>query len=202
MRRLSLLVLLLFPAALLAQSKPATTAPTPPPRIAQNGTVKQMFVDGKPFIMLAGELHNSSASSVEYMKPIWDHLAKLNLNTVLGTVSWELLEPEEGKFDFSLVDAQIQEARKRNMRLGFIWFGAWKVASSPAPVWVKKDPARFPLLVTRPAAGGRGGGRGRERPLQRLAERVRRAERGGRRASLRGAYARTFARSTRSTPSF
>ena len=133
MRRLPIVAAILIPGALLAQSKPPARASSPLPRIAQNGAVKQMFVDGKPFIMLAGELHNSSASSVEYMKPIWDHLAKLNLNTVLGVVSWELLEPEEGKFDFSLVNAQIQEARKRNMRLGFIWFGAWKVASGPAP---------------------------------------------------------------------
>jgi hypothetical protein len=160
MRCLPVFAAILIPAALLAQSKPAAKGAIAPPRIAQNGAVKQMFVDGKPFIMLAGELHNSSASSVEYMKPIWDHLAKLNLNTVLGTVSWELLEPEEGKFDFTLVDAQIREARKRNMRLGLIWFGAWKVASGPAPVWVKKDPARFPLLVTRPAAGRGGAGRG------------------------------------------
>jgi hypothetical protein len=45
------------------------------PQIRQNSAVKQLYVDGKPFIMLAGELHNSSASSVEYMKPIWDKLA-------------------------------------------------------------------------------------------------------------------------------
>ncbi|MEO8593977.1 MAG: DUF5597 domain-containing protein [Candidatus Solibacter sp.] len=141
------------------QVSPAKPA-APLPRIAQNGAVKQMFVDGKPFLMLAGELHNSSASSVEYMKPIWDHLAKLNLNTVIGTVSWELLEPEEGKFDFSLVDAQIQEARKRQMRLAFVWFGSYKVSSGLVPVWIKKDPARFPLQVIKPATGGRGGGRG------------------------------------------
>src|SRR5271166_2982500 len=73
---------------------------------SQNGEVKQFFVDGKPFIMLAGELHNSSASSTEYMQPIWERLAALHLNTVIGTASWELVEPEEGKFDFSLVDAQ------------------------------------------------------------------------------------------------
>ncbi len=119
-----------------------------------------MFVDGKPFVMLAGELHNSSASSVEYMKPIWDRLAGLNLNTVIGTVSWELTEPEQGKFDFSLVDAQIREARRHDMRLGLIWFGSWKVSSGFAPVWIKKDPARFPLLVIHPTSGGRGGGRG------------------------------------------
>ena len=45
--------------------------------------------------MLGGELHNSSGSSLEYMQPIWPRLAKLNLNTVLATVSWELLEPED-----------------------------------------------------------------------------------------------------------
>ena len=65
----------------------------------------RLFVDNQPYIMLAGELHNSSASSVEYMKPIWDKLGAMHLNTVIGTVSWELIEPEEGRFDFSLVDA-------------------------------------------------------------------------------------------------
>ena len=46
----------------------AQTAPLP--QIRQNGAVKQFFVDGKPFIMLAGELHNSSSSSIEYMRPV------------------------------------------------------------------------------------------------------------------------------------
>ena len=70
-------------------------------QIRQNGSVKQFFVDDKPFIMLSGELHNSSPSSIEYMRPIWDKLSALHLNTVIGAVSWELVEPKEGKFDFS-----------------------------------------------------------------------------------------------------
>jgi len=99
-----------------------------------------MIVDGRPFLLLAGELHNSSASSVEYMTPIWDKLAAMNINTVIGTMSWELAEPEEGKFDFSLVDAQIQEARKHNVRLGLIWFATWKNANADyAPLWVKEE---------------------------------------------------------------
>jgi len=118
------------------------------PQIRQNGEVKQLFVDGKPFIMLAGELHNSSASSIEYMVPIWDRLSALHLNTVIGTASWELIEPEEGKFDFSLVDAQIKEARQRKMRLVLIWFATWKNAgSSYVPYWVKADRKRFPPMV-------------------------------------------------------
>ena len=70
----------------------AQTAPLP--QLRQNGAVKQFFVDDKPFIMLSGELHNSSASSIEYMLPIWDKLAALHLNTVIGAVSWELVEPK------------------------------------------------------------------------------------------------------------
>ena len=121
------------------------------PALKKNGAVTQMFVDGKPFLMLAGELHNSSASSIDYMKPIWNHLSELNLNTVIGTVNWELLEPEEGKFDFTLVDAQINEARVRNMRLVLIWFATWKNATSTyAPLWVKLDTRRFPRVATKP----------------------------------------------------
>jgi hypothetical protein len=132
----------------------AQTAPLP--QIRQNGAVKQFLVDDKPFIMLSGELHNSSASSIEYMRPIWDKLEALHLNTVIGTASWELVEPEEGKFDFSLVDAQIKAARQRKMRLVLIWFGTWKNAgSSYVPHWVKADPKRFPPMVlhVRPDGG-------------------------------------------------
>src|SRR4051794_24795197 len=96
------------------------------PHLEKNGPATRLVVDGKPFLMLGGELHNSSASSLEYMQPIWPRLAKLNLNTVLATVSWELLEPEEGKFDFALVDGLVRDARRNNLKLVFLWFGSWK----------------------------------------------------------------------------
>jgi len=124
------------------------------PQIRQKGALKQFFVDNKPFIMLAGELHNSSASSVDYMKPIWDKLAVMGLNTVIGTVSWELLEPAEGKYDFSLVDAQIRNAQQQNMKLVLIWFATWKNAgASYVPRWVKADRKRFPPMVLKIRSG-------------------------------------------------
>lgn len=139
----------------LAAAQPAQTAQPRPaaplPRLQKNGVATQMMVDGKPFIMLAGELHNSSASNAEYMKPIWNKLASLHLNAVIGTASWELVEPKEGQFDFALVDAQIQEAHRRNMRLVLIWFGSWKNATSTyVPMWVKTNQKRFPRIVTKP----------------------------------------------------
>jgi Domain of unknown function (DUF5597)/Beta-galactosidase len=135
-------------SALLTAAALGAQHAAPLPVIKQNGALKQLFVDNRPFIMLSGEMRNSTASSVEYMKPVWDNLAALHLNTVIGTVSWELIEPEEGHFDFRLVDAQIHEARRRNMRLVLIWFGTYKTAhSSYVPHWVKADRKRFPPMV-------------------------------------------------------
>ena len=97
--------------------------------------------------MLGGELHNSSTSSLDYMQPIWPKLASLNLNTALSAVSWELIEPEEGKFDFTLVDAMLKGARESNLHLVLLWFGSWKNGLSHyAPYWVKKDFNRFPRV--------------------------------------------------------
>jgi beta-galactosidase GanA len=122
-------------------------AQTDHPCLQKKGTTTQLIVDGKPFLILGGELGNSSFTSLEYMAPIWPKLVAMNLNTVLAPVYWELIEPDEGKFDFELYDQLIQEARKHNLKLVLLWFGSWKNSmSSHAPSWVKKDEERFPRV--------------------------------------------------------
>jgi hypothetical protein len=124
------------------------------PHLERQGTAVRLIVDGKPFLILGGELRNSSSSSLEYMKPIWPRLAQLGLNTVLTPVSWELIEPEEGRFDFRLVDGLIHDARANRLRLVLLWFGSWKnTMSSYAPAWVKMDEGRFPRCQ-RPSGAG------------------------------------------------
>ena len=114
------------------------------PYLKKAGKAVQLIVDNEPFVMLAGEVHNSSSSSLEYMEPIWDKLVLLNLNTVLAPVTWQQTEPEEGKFDFRIVDGLINAARAHNLRLVFLWFGSWKnTISCYVPDWVKKDTERF-----------------------------------------------------------
>lgn len=115
------------------------------PQVRRNGQALQLMVDGAPYLAFGGELHNSSPSSPAYMAPIWDKLARNNVRMVIGAASWELVEPEEGRYDFTAVDDQIQQARKRGMRLVMIWFGAYKNAESTyAPSWVRRDEQRFP----------------------------------------------------------
>ena len=84
-----------------------------------------MIVDGRPFLILAGELTNSASSSMEYMEPYWPKLAAANMNTVLAAVTLQLVEPEPGKFDFALVDGAIREARFNHLRL--IFLVVWKL---------------------------------------------------------------------------
>jgi len=123
------------------------------PHLQKQGTATQLIVDGKPFLVLGGELSNSSGTSPEYMKPLWPKLVDGKLNTVLAGVSWNQIEPREGKFDFSALDGIIRDARIHNLRLALLWFGSWKNSwSSYAPDWVKKDFERFPRVQI---AGGK-----------------------------------------------
>src|SRR5262245_32718372 len=118
------------------------------PRLVKNGNSFQLLVNNKPFLILGGELGNSSASSNEYMRPIWPKLKQMNLNTVIAPVYWELIEPVEGRFDFSSVDTLLKNARLYKMKLVLLWFGVWKNSMSCyAPAWVKTNTAKYPRIL-------------------------------------------------------
>jgi Domain of unknown function (DUF5597)/Beta-galactosidase len=128
-------------------SKPASAEGIP--HLEKRGNATQLMVDGKPFLILGVELHNSSSSSVAYMKAVWPRMAAMHMNTVLLPVAWETIEPEEGNFDFTVVDGLLEDARANNLKLVVLWFGAWKnTFSSYTPAWVKTNLTRFPRVQT------------------------------------------------------
>jgi len=121
-----------------------------PPALRKQGTATQLLVEDKPFLVLGGETGNSSASDMAYMKSVWTAVNAMHLNTVLVPIYWELLEPEKGRFDFSLVDSLLYDARKHNLKLALLWFGSWKNSMSCyAPAWVKKDYETYPRAYTK-----------------------------------------------------
>ena len=137
-------ILLAVPAFFVG---PAQAQQANAPRLEKRGTTTQLIVDGHPFLILGGELHNSSSSNLDYMKPIWPKLEAMGLNTVVTPLSWELVEPKEGTFDYSLVDGLLAQARAAHERIVFLWLASWKNGmSSYAPVWVKQDTNRFPRV--------------------------------------------------------
>jgi len=134
--------------SLAALALAAAPAAAQAPQAEQRSDATQLIVDGEPFLVLGGELANSSASHRDYLAPQWERLAAMNLNTVLAPVSWELVEPEEGQFDFSTVDWLVEDARAHDLRLVLLWFGTWKNSMSTyVPGWVKRDPERFPRTL-------------------------------------------------------
>lgn len=84
-----MLILPLFCLESLAQAKI--------PYLRKQGTATQLVVDGKPYLVLGGELHNSTSSSLAYMEPIMKRFSADHLNTALASVCWDLIEPVEGK---------------------------------------------------------------------------------------------------------
>jgi beta-galactosidase GanA len=115
------------------------------PRLESRGEATQLVVGGKPMLLIAGELSNSAASSAAYMAPHWAKLRAMNLNAVLAPVSWELIEPVEGRYDWSSLDSMLREARANDLKLVLLWFGAYKNSMSTyVPGWVKRDQPRFP----------------------------------------------------------
>ena len=114
------------------------------PRLNKVGAATQLFVGDKPLLILGGELGNSTPSDPSLLAPTFDKLQRIGLNAVMLPVYWDRLEPEEGKFDFSLVREAILQARAHQLHLVYLWFGTWKNSMSCyAPSWVKRDTARF-----------------------------------------------------------
>lgn len=125
------------------------TTATAQPRLSHSGPYAQLTIDGIPMIVLGGELSNSAATCVADIDEVMPRMAALGLNTVLVPAQWDLTEPVEGQFDFTLIDRTIERARENHLKVIFLWFGAWKNSMSCyAPEWFKTDTKRFPRAMT------------------------------------------------------
>ena len=108
-----------------------------------------LILDGAPFLILGAQCHNSSAWPAMLPK-VWPAIEYLHANTLEIPVYWEQIEPEPGKFDTSVVDTLLQQAREHNVRLVLLWFGTWKNGSSHyMPLWMKSQPDKYPRIIGR-----------------------------------------------------
>lgn len=125
----------------------AAEPPATRPHLVERNGHHALMVDGSPFLILGAQVHNSS-NYPQALKTVWPAVKDVHANTVLAPVAWEQVEPAEGKFDFSFVDALVAQARQNKVRLVLLWFGTWKNTSPQyTPEWVKFDNKRFPRMV-------------------------------------------------------
>ncbi|MEN2787004.1 DUF5597 domain-containing protein [Sphingomonas qilianensis] len=135
-------------SAMLAAAVPAAAqqAATPVPHLESKNGRHALFVDGAPFLVLAGQVNNSSNYAAA-LPQVWPMLDRLHANTVEIPVAWQQIEPSEGQFDFSFVQTLLDQARTHDKRIILLWFGTWKNTSpSYTPDWVKLDNRRFPRM--------------------------------------------------------
>ncbi len=119
-------------------------------RLEKQGTATKLIVDGKPFIIIGGETGNSMGSCPEDVDSCIAIAKAHGYNTVLFPVSWELIEPHKGHFDFTSVDDIISRAAQSDIKVVLLWFGAWKNSMSCyTPLWFKQDTKSYPRARTR-----------------------------------------------------
>lgn len=136
-------IVIIAPTTLHAQSRKMSENDIP--HLAKHGSTMQLIVKGKPYLMLAGETGNSSASNINYMDNIWPKIVKMHLNTLVVPIYWDLIESKKGEFNFSLVDHIITSAREHHIKLVFLWYGSWKNSMSCyVPLWVKTNEKKYP----------------------------------------------------------
>ncbi|NVK55739.1 MAG: DUF5597 domain-containing protein [Alteromonadaceae bacterium] len=122
---------------------------TPLPDIVTVQGKHAFLVDGKPFLILGAQTNNS-ANYPAMLDKVWPVVAQMHANTLGIPVAWEQIEPVEGQFDFSYLDALIEQAAARDIKIVLLWFATWKNnAPHFAPPWVKLDNQRFPRVVTK-----------------------------------------------------
>ena len=112
--------------------------------------MKRIFtVNGQPFFPLGGQSRNSSGYNELEFDTAFRAVKAIHGNTLEIPVYWEQIEPQEGQFDFSSVDALVGRARREDLHLVLLWFGTWKNGDMDyAPGWVKTHPERFQRVVS------------------------------------------------------
>lgn len=137
---------LLFAFFLFTTTPPSALGVEAPRLVQKDGRIA-LFVEGRPYLILGGQIHNSSAWPSK-LPEVWESMAALHANTVEAPVYWEQLEAQPGRFDFSNVDEVIKGARAHNLHVVLLWFGTWKNGNMHyVPEWVKTDPKRFPRVI-------------------------------------------------------
>jgi len=143
----SCLIFDFFAVAFVALTLSSAAFAVDAPRLAQKDGRYALVVDGKPYLILGGQIHNSSGWPNE-LPQVWQSMAALHANTVEAPVYWEQFESQPGHFDFTNIDQIVAGARAHELHVVFLWFGTWKNGNMHyVPAWVKSDTKRYPRTL-------------------------------------------------------
>jgi hypothetical protein len=112
--------------------------------IREHRSRRRLFVDGRPFVALGIQIDFLNCLKPEGFTYLFEHIVRMGVNTVFFPVQWFVIEPEQGKFNFEVVDCMLAAAARHDLRISFLWFGTNQGGGfRPAPEWVKNNPAVY-----------------------------------------------------------
>ena len=95
---------------LAAAASTALPQAKPIPQLVKKGAKYTFLVDGKPFLMLGGQVDNRVYVPDEMAK-VLPGFQSYHANTVEFPVPWKLIEPKEGQFEFAAFDQIVRDIR-------------------------------------------------------------------------------------------
>jgi hypothetical protein len=103
---------------------------------------------GEQVFILGLQSHNSSDGCWEMIDRSIAAVKLYGGNTLETPIYWYQVEPEEGVYDFSMLEQLLQRVRNAGLYLVPLWFGFSKNAENTyMPDWVKADPVRFKWTI-------------------------------------------------------
>jgi hypothetical protein len=133
------------------------------PHFEQANGRQLLYVDGRPFTVLAVEIpwwhliYGRYKETENVYDPLYPAAEKMGLNTLKVPVKWSMIEPEKSAYDFSYVDHAKSMAEKCHLKLVLNWFGHYASGDGTiyanltgdlyAPMYIVKDEVTYPRAV-------------------------------------------------------
>ncbi len=124
---------------------------------------KVLYVDGRPFTVLAVEIpwwdliygrYRETETAYDFLYPAAE---KMSLNTLKVPIKWSMIEPEKGVYDFSYLDHAKSLAEQHHLKLVLNWFGHYASGDGTiylnltgeifAPMYIVSDEKTYPRAV-------------------------------------------------------
>ena len=70
--------------------------------------LSRIMVQGKPFLSIGGQSHNSSSYELNKMEPTWNSIRAIHGNTLATPIPWDAWEPVEGEFNKKFVALRLK----------------------------------------------------------------------------------------------
>lgn len=92
-------------------------------------------VDGKPFPFLGAQIRldallNCDKMTINEVEIYFRKAKELGLNCVQIPISWNMVEPKENQYDYSIVNSILQFTNKYNLKMELLWFSTNMVGDS------------------------------------------------------------------------